>query len=167
MPSTIGTDVAKNYRQQIVPFSRFGSRKIVWFRIGREDTQQSSGVLDQVLFNKLIDGIQTKGEIVTVGAPYISNSWGKFIVGLFEDTFNNGNDTNGIDGDSTMAGYNHMSETLQEALRTIADDSNINVIQIYMYGAPETGHEGYDGWTENDTYAEPDFKREFVEGYTT
>lgn len=162
MPSLLNSDVAKNYRQQIVPFSRFGSRKIAWYRVGRADSQESGGVLDMELFNKLIDGIQTKGELVTVGAPYISNDWGKFIVGLFEDTLNNGNEEL-----ETEAGQNDMAESIQDTLRAIADDNDINVRRIYMYGAPATDHEDYDGWTENSAQAEPDFKREFVEGYTT
>lgn len=158
MPSLIGQpgNAADNYRQQIVPFSRFGTRKIAWFRIGRADDQQSGGVLDRVAFNKLVDGIQTKAEIVTVGAPYISNSWGKFIVGVFEDTFNNGDNT---DPEGNYS--NDMSETLEDTLRAIMDDGDINVRRIYMYGAPETGHTGYDGWTENDNQREFDTKAEF------
>jgi len=109
MPSLINEIQGANYRQQIVPFSRFGSRKIVWFKISHADTQESSGVLDMVLFNKLIDGIQTKAEIVTVGAPKISNNWGRFFVGVFEDTFNNGIMTTGIDDDNDKSGYNSMS----------------------------------------------------------
>jgi hypothetical protein len=105
MPSLLDTDIAGNYRKQIVPFSRFGTRKIVWFKISHADTQESSGVLDQVVFNALIDGIQTKAEIVTVGAPKISNNWGRFVVGVFEDTFNNGNSTNGINGEDFPTGY--------------------------------------------------------------
>jgi len=118
-----------------------------------------------VLFNKLIDGIQTKAEIVTVGAPKISNNWGRFIVGVFEDTFNNGIMTNGIDDDNDKSGYNSMSETLQQALQNIADD-NVTVDEIYMYGAPASDEAGY-GWEFDNTYQEYDLKREFVEGYTT
>ena len=158
MPDLTGELQGANYRQQIVPFSRFGTRKIAWFRIGRSDSQESSGVLDMVLFNKLIQGIQTKGELVTVGAPYISDSWGKFIVGVFEDTFNNGNDN--LD---TNAGQNDMAETLEDCLRAIADDGDINVKRIYMYGAPATGHEDYDGWTESSDQQEYDTKAQQVD----
>lgn len=165
MPSLIGAQlgggatgtVAQNYRQQIVPFSRFGTRKIAFFRIGRADDQQSGGVLDMVLFNKLIEGIQTKAELVLVGAPYISNSWGKFVVGVFADTFADGN--NNLE---TEAGYNGMAETLQDTLRAIANDGDINVRRIYMYGAPETNHTGYDGWTEDSDYQEWNTKAEQV-----
>jgi hypothetical protein len=169
MPSLVNELQGANYRQQIVPFSRFGTRKIAFFRVGRSDTQETSGVLDMTLFNKLIDAIQTKGELVIVGAPYISNSWGKFIVGLYEDTFNNGIMTNGIDDSNLSTGYNSKSETLQQALRAVAGDSDINVEQIYMYGAPQTGGnpDPSDGWATSDTYQEFDLKREFVDGYTT
>ena len=162
MPDLTNTSIGANYRQQIVPFSRFGTRKIAWYRVGRGDTN-SGGSLDMVLFNKLIDGIQTKGEIVTVGAPYISNSWGKFIVGLFEDTLNNGNEEL-----TTEAGQNDMAESIQDTLRAIADDNDINVERIYMYGAPQTGGNGdpSDGWATDSNYAEPDFKSDFLNGYT-
>jgi len=152
MPSLIGSGIDANYRKQIVPFSRFGTRKIVWFKISHADTQESSGVLDQVVFNSLIDGIQTRAEIVTVGAPKISNNWGRFIVGVFEDTFNNGNDTNGIDG-SSSSGYNSMSETLAHALQNMVEDGNITVDEIYMFGAPASDEAGY-GWEFSDTYEE-------------
>ena len=165
MPSLIGVtvngvSVAQNYRQQQVPYSRFGSRKIVWFKISHADTQQSSGVLDQGVFNALIDGIQTKAEIVTVGAPKISTNWGRFIVGVFEDTFNNGNNTNGINDNDTKAGWNNMSETLAEALQDMVDDGNITVDEIYMFGAPASDEAGY-GWEFDNDYEEYATKAEF------
>jgi len=160
MPSLIGSGIDANYRQQQVPFSRFGSRKIVWFKISHADTQQSAGVLDQTVFNALIDGIQTKAEIVTVGAPKISNTWGRFIVGVFEDTFNNGIMTKGINDSNTATGYNSMSETLAEALHAMVEDGNITVDEIYMFGAPASDEAGY-GWEFNDDYEEYGSKAEF------
>jgi hypothetical protein len=160
MPSLIGSGIDANYRQQQVPFSRFGSRKIVWFKISHADTQETSGVLDQVVFNALIDGIQTRAEIVTVGAPKISTTWGRFIVGVFEDTFNNGIMTNGINDDSTATGYNSKSETLANALQDMVDDGNITVDEIYMYGAPASDEAGY-GWEFDDEYSEYATKAEF------
>jgi hypothetical protein len=156
MPSLLTTDIAANYRQQQVPYSRFGSRKIVWFKISHADTQQSSGVLDQVVFNALIDGIQTKAEIVTVGAPKISTTWGRFIVGVFEDTFNNGNNTDPEDYYTD----NNMTETLADALQNMVDDGNITVDQIYMFGAPASDEAGY-GWEFDDEYQEYATKAEF------
>lgn len=160
MPSLIGSGIDANYRQQQVPFSRFGSRKIVWFKISHADTQESAGVLDQVVFNSLIDGIQTKAEIVTVGAPKISNNWGRFIVGVFEDTFNNGIMTKGINDSNTATGYNSMSETLADALQAMVQDGNITVDEIYMYGAPAQDEAGY-GWEFSDEYEEYGTKAEF------
>ena len=53
MPSLIGTYVAENYRQQIVPFSRFGTRKVAWYKVGRADLED--GVkLDMVTLNTII-----------------------------------------------------------------------------------------------------------------
>jgi hypothetical protein len=160
MPSLINELQGANYRQQIVPFSRFGTRKIVWFKISHADTQETSGVLDMETFNHLIDGIQTKAEIVTVGAPKISNNWGRFIVGVFEDTFNNGNNTKGIAGENFPAGTNSMSETLADALQNMVDDGNITVDEIYMFGAPASDEAGY-GWEFNDDYEEYATKAEF------
>lgn len=169
MPSLIGSGIDANYRKQIVPFSRFGSRKIVWFRVGHLDT--NNGGFDRVVFNAVVDAIQTKGEIVTVGAPYVNNNYGKFVIGLFEDTFNNGEDTNGINGDNNAAGYNGMSETLAQAITNVLQSGNfpessydVEVEQIYMYGAPWGGAYDNSGWTANDTYAEPDYKRDFQDG---
>lgn len=156
MPSLIGTGIDANYRQQIVPFSRFGTRKIVWFKISHADTQESSGVLSMPTFNALIDGIQTKAEIVTVGAPKISNNWGRFIVGVFEDTFNNGNNTD----PEEYYTDNNMTETLATALQNIVDDGNITVDQIYMFGAPAQDEAGY-GWEFSNDYQEYATKAEF------
>ena len=168
MPSLIGSGIDANYRKQIVPFSRFGSRKIVWFRVGHLDT--NNGSFDRELFNAVVDTIQTKGEIVTVGAPYVNNNYGKFVVGLFEDTFNNGSNTN-LDENNPGSGDNNMSETLQAAIQDVLNSGNfpesdydVNVEQIYMYGAP--WGETYDnsGWTANSNYAEPSTKYEFNDG---
>ena len=172
MPSLIGsgefgTAIDANYRKQIIPFSRFGSRKIVWFRIGHLDTD--NGSLDLEMLNVVIDAIQTKGEIVTIGAPYVDNNWGKFIVGLFEDTFNNGNDTKGIDDNNDNAGWNNMSENLRDTIQNaleageynIGDGNDVDVQEIYMSGAPGQDDTGHYGWTSNSDYAEPDFKRDF------
>ena len=157
MPSTIGTVVAANYRQQQVPYSRFGTRKIVFFNIGYVDTRDANSNLDDVEFNKLIDSIQTLGEIVMVGAPRLGNDYGRFIVALFEDTFNNGNNTLGIDG-SSSAGYNSKAKSLQTVLEE-ATDGDVDVEQIYMYGGPGSGQTG---WESDDTYTEYDTRAEFL-----
>lgn len=167
MPSLIGSGIDANYRKQIVPFSRFGSRKIIWFRVGHLDT--NNGGFDRVVFNAVVDAIQTKGEIVTVGAPYVNNNYGKFVVGLFEDTFNDGQNTPLAGND--QVGYNGMSETLQDAIQNVLDsgnfpesDYNVEVEQIYMYGAPWGGAFDNSGWTADSTFAEPDYKRDFNDG---
>ena len=61
MPSLISDNIAVNYRQQIVPFSRFGTRKVAWYKVGYVDTL-NSGSLDMVNFNKIIDAIQKHQE---------------------------------------------------------------------------------------------------------
>ena len=164
MPSIIGTSIAKNYRQQNVPFSRFGTRKVVWFKVGSSDVADGGGVLDMAAFNTVIDCIQTRAEIVMIGAPYIVNDtgWNKFMVAVFEDTFNDGSNTIGIN-DPNSAGYNDMSTSLQNALQAATDNSGIYVQRFYLYGAPPSGATNPDnGFANSDTYREFDTKAEFV-----
>jgi len=158
MPSLIGSDIAKNYRKQQVPYSRFGSRKIVWFAIGHVDTRTEGYDLDDVKMNIMIDTIQTRAEIVTIGAPQLGNNWGRFTVGIFEDTFNNGNDTNGIDGPAD-AGFNNMASTLQDALEAALEDGDVAVQEVYMYGS-FNGDAG--GWSTDSDYQEYGTKAEYA-----
>ena len=162
MPSLLNTDIAKNYRKQQVPYSRFGSRKIVWFAIGHVDTRTEGYDLDDEKMNTMIDTIQTRGEIVTIGAPQLGNNWGRFTVGIFEDTFNNGNDTKGIDDNSDNTGWNDMASTLQSALEDALEDGNVAVEEVYMYGS-FNGDAG--GWSTDSDFREYDTKADFAEGY--
>ena len=163
MPSLIGDNIAVNYRQQIVPFSRFGTRKVAWYKVGYADTS-NGGILDMTNMNKLIDAIQTQAEIVMVGAPLIRDNWGKFMVAVFEDTANDGYQTE--QSDEGEVGYNNNSKTLQAVLREVMDDSNLEVSRWYLYGAPGTNFEATEGWDSSSTYREYDTKAEFEGGYT-
>jgi hypothetical protein len=159
MPSLLDTDIAKNYRKQQVPYSRFGSRKIVWFSIGMLHNRTAEyDILDEAM-NTLVDTVQTRAEIVTIGAPRLGDDWGRVTVGVFEDTFNNGNDTTGIDG-SSSAGYNDMATTLQEELELALDDNSISVTQVYMYGGYS---DNAPGWSDDNDYQEYDTKAEFAD----
>jgi hypothetical protein len=161
MPSLIGSDVAANYRQQIVPFSRFGTRKVAWYKVGYVDTL-NNGSLDMVNFNKIIDAIQTQAEIVMIGAPVLRDNWGKFMVAVFEDTANDGSNTAG----SGDVGYNAASSTLQQVVRGATGDSNAEVSRWYLIGAPGTNYEDFEGFMSDDTYQEYDTKGQFMNGYT-
>jgi len=159
MPSLLDTDIAKNYRKQQVPYSRFGSRKIVWFSIGMLHNRTAEyDILDEAM-NTLVDTVQTRAEIVTIGAPRLGDDWGRVTVGVFEDTFNNGNDTTGIDG-SSSAGYNDMATTLQAELELALDDDSISVTQVYMYGGYS---DNAPGWSDDNDYQEYDTKAEFAD----
>jgi len=159
MPSLLDTDIAKNYRKQQVPYSRFGSRKIVWFSIGFLNNRTASyDILDEAM-NTLVDTVQTRAEIVTIGAPRLGEEYGRVTVGVFEDTFNNGNDTNGIDG-SSSAGYNGMATTLQSALEDALEDGDISVTQVYMYGGYS---DNAPGWSDDNDYQEYDTNAEFAD----
>jgi hypothetical protein len=161
-------DISPNFRKQEVPFSRFGTRKIVWFRIGHVD-DKDAGSMDMAALNTVIEAIQTKGEIVTIGAPYINDNYGKFIVGLFEDTLNNGADT-----DPGQHYFNSKSETLQAAIRSAYAGGGFRqstygapeVQEIYMYGAPWQNATDNDGWSSDNDYREYDRKSDFLNGYT-
>jgi len=159
MPSLINEIQGKNYRKQQVPYSRFGSRKIVWFSIGMLHNRTAGyDILDEAM-NTLVDTVQTRAEIVTIGAPRLGDDWGRVTVGVFEDTFNNGNDTNGIDG-SNSTGYNNMATTLQAELELALDDDSVSVTQVYMYGGYS---ENAPGWDDSDTYQEYATKAEFAD----
>ena len=164
MPSLIGDNIAVNYRQQIVPFSRFGTRKVAWYKVGYADTQ-NNGAIDQVKFNKLIDAIQTQAEIVMIGAPTIRDNWGKFMVAVFEDTANDGANTEL--SDNGEVGYNANSSTLQEVLRTVADDGDIEVSRWYLYGAPGTNFSAGEGFDQSNDYQEYDTKAQFIQNSYT
>jgi len=159
MPSLINEIQGKNYRKQQVPYSRFGSRKIVWFSIGFLHNRTAGyDILDEAM-NTLVDTVQTRAEIVTIGAPRLGDDFGRITVGVFEDTFNNGNDTTGIDGSST-AGYNNMATTLQYELEAALDDNSVSVDQVYMYGGYSNNAAG---WDDSDQYQEYDTKADFAD----
>ncbi len=167
MPSLLNDNISANYRQQIVPFSRFGTRKVAWYKVGRADTN-NGGVMDMDIVNTIVTTIQTQAEIVMVGAPYISDSWGKFMVAVFEDTLSDGVDTDAVDGQTQegQVGYNANSATLQDLVRTALDDGSVIVQRFYLAGAPATGDSGYEGFSTDTKYREYDTKVEFLGGYT-
>ena len=164
MPSLIGNYIAGNYRQNIVPFSRFGTRKVVWYKVGYADTS-NNGVLDQVNFNKMIDAIQTQAEIVMIGAPLIRDNWGKFLVAVFDDTANDGSNT--VQAASGEVGYNANSKTLQQVLRDATEDGNIEVSRWYLVGAPGTNFSFGEGFDDSGDYQEYDTKAQFIDNSYT
>ena len=158
MPSLVNELQGRNYRKQQVPYSRFGTRKIVWFSIGFLNNRTDGyDIIDEAM-NTLVDTIQTRGEIVTIGAPRLGADFGRVTVGIFEDTFNNGNDTNGINDNIDNAGWNEMASTLQSALELALDDNSIDVTQVYLFGGYSNNAAGWD--TSND-FQEYDTKGEF------
>lgn len=167
MPDLTGNYVGANYRQQIVPFSRFGTRKVAWYKVGRADTN-NGGVMDMGVINTIVQTIQTQAEIVMVGAPHISDNWGKFMVAVFEDTMSDGADTDGFNGQtqSGEVGYNANSSTLQALVRTALNDASVIVQRFYLAGAPPTDDNFYEGFSVDTKYREYETKAEFLGGYT-
>jgi hypothetical protein len=158
MPSLLTTDIAANYRQQQVPYSRFGTRKVVWYKIGHENTSGGENYIDMPKMNAIIDAIQTQMEIVMVGAPLIRENYAKFMVAVFEDTANDGEYTD-------PAGYyqdNQSAQTLQQTLRNLPFGTSATVEKFYLAGAPNDHYDGYDnGFSTDNTYQEYATKSEF------
>jgi len=150
-----------NWQQQEVPFSRFGTRKVAWFKVGYADTINSAGDLDMVNINKMISIIQSQAEIVMVGAPVIRDNWGKFMVAVFEDTCGNGDLT-----DPGEYYVNNKSQTIQQALRDALSDSNLEFSRWYLLGAPGTNFSFGEGFDDDIDYREYDRKSDFLNGYT-
>lgn len=154
--------IAQNYRQQIVPFSRFGTRKVAFYKIGHTDFVDGSGNLNMTNFNKIIDAIQTQMEIVLVGAPYIATDtgWNKFVVAVFEDTANDGANT--AQSGSGQVGYNNNSKTLEQTLTDLdLGGQGPTVERIYLYGAPNNGETDPTGFSTQPSRQEYDTKAQF------
>jgi len=167
MPSLIGqvgpdgtvyTGVAANYRTQQVPYSRFGTRKIVWFNIGLLDNRLGDGSVDPIALNTLIDTIQTRAEVAIIGAPRLGQSHGRITIGVFEDTFNDGPNID-ISG---VQGANAKATTLQSAIQAVFSDS-ATVEEVYLYGGlgsdPASSNDY--GWSSDNTYKEYTTKSEY------
>ena len=156
---TIYTGVAANYRTQQVPYSRFGTRKVVWFNIGWLHNRLGDGSVDPVALNTLIDSIQTRAEVAIIGAPHLGADHGRITVGVFEDTFNDGPNID-ISG---VQGANAQATTLQDALRAVLNDSDLTVQEVYLYGglAENPAASGDYGWSVDSTYREYTTKVEY------
>ena len=161
---TIYTGVAANYRTQEVPYSRFGTRKVVWFNIGLLNNRLGDGSVDNYKLNTLIDTIQTRAEVAIIGAPWLGQSHGRITVGVFEDTFNDGNNL-ALDENNPGNGYNAKATTLQDALKEALADSSISVEQVYLLGglSSNPSQSGDYGWTTDSDYQEYTTKIEYVE----
>ena len=162
MPSLIGTSVAANYRTQQVPFSRFGSRKVVWFNIGeiRFSAESNSPDIVMTTLNTLIDTIQTRAEVAIIGAPHVGYDHGRITIGVFEDTFNDGPNID-ISG---VQGANAKATTLQSAIQAALGDS-ATVTEVFLLGglAENPAQAGDYGWTTDATFQEYYTKFEYVE----
>ena len=101
--------------RQAYPGSFIG-RQIGFYAVRHVDLNAGNGsnpVLDSENFRLAIQAIQTQAEILFIGNPTVSNSWASFIVGIAQDTLNDGNDTVGNIKENTM------SDTIQSILRGI------------------------------------------------
>ena len=94
----------------------FIGRQIAFYAVRHVDLNAGNGVnpvLDSENFRLAINAIQTQAEILFIGNPTVSNSWASFIVGIAQDTINDGGDTVG------NIRVNPMSDTIQSILRGV------------------------------------------------
>jgi hypothetical protein len=92
----------------------FIGRQIGYYAVRHVDTNAGNGsnpVLDAENFRLAIQAIEQHAEILFVGNPTVSNAYASFIVGLSQDTTN--------DGPNTIGNTNSMAETIQTALRAV------------------------------------------------
>ena len=157
---TVNTGIAANYRREQVPYSRFGSRKVLWFTVGMINTRLPDGSVNNVHLNALIDAIQTRAEVAIIGAPKLGQNYGRITVGVFEDTFNNGSDTSAQTVEGGV-GYNMKSTTLSDAISDALNDYDIDVHQVYMYGGWNGQGESDGGWNNSNDYQEYGTKAEY------
>jgi len=109
----IGFENAPNYKAYA---GSFIGRQIGFYAVRHVDTNDGSGgspVFSSNNFRLAIQAIQQHAEILFIGTPVVSNSWGSFIVGISQDTANDGNDTIG------NITSNAQAETIRFALRSI------------------------------------------------
>ncbi|MEI6420637.1 MAG: hypothetical protein WCP55_00340 [Lentisphaerota bacterium] len=71
----------------------FVGRELQWLKIKRFDT--NNGGLDQAAVDLVVAILQRHAEVFFVGEPHVSDSWGKMMVLVALNTFNDGNDTTG------------------------------------------------------------------------
>jgi hypothetical protein len=172
------TTVTANYRRQIVPFTRFQTRRIIWLSIGELAIKNEDGSVNMAYLNAIIQTIQTQAEIAVVGAPYLGSVHGRMTVGVFLNTFDNGDLTGVNDTDpynyftNTASGNQIGSEELltaiQNAINTPVDftvsgsQETITVTQVYMYGGfGGNAGQGDTGWSDNPNYREYETVAEF------
>lgn len=107
MAAGIGFENAPHYK---VSPGWFVGRELQWLKIKRFD-DRVDGMLDDAAIQTVVNIIQRHGEVFFVGEPHVSDNWGKFMVLVALNTFNDGDNTIG------NVGYNPNSNTLQQDLQ--------------------------------------------------
>ena len=131
----IGYSNAPNYKAY--PGSFIG-RQIGFYEIKHFDTNAINvynGKLDTENFRLAIQTIQLQAEILFIGTPAVSNSWGRFIVGLAVDTATN---------PPAFTGDNGMAQTIATALGLVPQLTNNGgltpeVTRLYLWGDRSDG----------------------------
>jgi hypothetical protein len=119
----------------------FIGRQVGFFEVRHIDTNeinQSNGKLDTTNFRLAIQTIQLQAEILFIGTPVVSNSWGRFIVALAVDTANPANPADL----SALNQSNNMAQDIQTALRAVPalnDNNNAVCTRLYLWGDRSDG----------------------------
>ena len=119
----------------------FIGRQIGFFEVKHIDTNELNiynGKLDTKNFRLAIQTIQLQAEILFIGTPVVSNSWGRFIVALAVDTANPANPSDL----SALNQSNSMAQDIQTALRAVPelnDNNNAVCTRLYVWGDRSDG----------------------------
>ena len=68
-------------------------RNLVWIKVKRIDDNNNG--LDQAIIDEAVAIVGRHAEVFFIGPPHVSDNWGKFMVLVAAETFNDGDDTIG------------------------------------------------------------------------
>lgn len=91
----------------------FVGRELQWLKIKRFD-DRTDGTLDQAAIDTVVEILERHAEVFFIGEPHVSDNWGKFMVLVALNTFNDGNNTGG------NIASNPGALTLQEELQAVS-----------------------------------------------
>jgi hypothetical protein len=91
----------------------FVGRELQWLKIKRFDDNNMG--LDQATIDLIVEILQRHGEVFFLGEPHVSDQWGKVMVLIALNTFNDGSDTIGNISNLTNATSKTLEQDLQAA----------------------------------------------------
>jgi len=104
----IGFNNAPHYK---VSPGWFVGRELQWLKIKRFD--DNNGGLDNAVIQQVVNVLQRHAEVFFVGEPHVSDNWGKFMVLVALNTFNDGSNTDSNGNVQTNPNATTLAEDLQ------------------------------------------------------